>query len=48
MRDLRQECPLSPMLFNIMIADVNKVMGRGGEVGESKIRRKENIHFGLC
>lgn len=27
-REVRQECPLSPLLFNIMMADLEETMGR--------------------
>lgn len=27
-REVRQECPLNPLLFNIMMADLEETMGR--------------------
>lgn len=45
-RGVRQECPLNPMLFNIMIANVEKVMKKI-KWGEVKLGEK-NLHLGLC
>lgn len=40
-REVRQRCPLSPLLFNLLMADLKKKMGRmkwgGVRLGEDRV-----------
>lgn len=45
-KKVRQECPLSPMLFNLLIADIEKEFGKD-EVkgGENKGKKTEDMRM---
>lgn len=44
---VRQDCLLSPLLFNLLMADLEEEMGRvKWRGGESK--RREGVYAGVC
>lgn len=45
-RGIRQSCPLSPMLCNLLIADLEEEME--SKMGRGKIRRGKNIFMVIC
>lgn len=45
-KGVRQECPLNPMLFNLLIADIQREFGKD-EMKGSKNREKETEDIGI-
>lgn len=45
-KKVRQECSLSPLLFNLLVTDLEEKLRRG--MGRNKIERGQSILTGLC
>lgn len=46
-RGVKQGCPLSPGLFNLLTADLEKEMRKGGW-GGVRLKGGEGVHAGVC
>lgn len=45
--EVRQRCPLSPLLFNVMIGDIEEALGRD-KVGGVENREREIKRIEVC
>lgn len=43
-REVRQGCPLSPSLFNMLVADLEEKLKRNEWGGRVKVKKKEKIY----